>query len=131
MALTNVEAVPIFISKALKNEPITIYGDGLQTRDFIYVKDVVRANMLASEKGNGTFNVALGNSTTILELAERIIKLTNSTSEIKFLEERPGDIKHSKADVTKFKKLGFKPKYSLDEALGETIDFYHNQLKLK
>jgi len=124
-------AVPIFISKALKNEPITIYGDGLQTRDFIYVKDVVRANMLASEKGNGTFNVALGNSTTILELAERIIKLTNSTSEIKFLEERPGDIKHSKADVTKFKKLGFKPKYSLDEALGETIDFYHNQLKLK
>ncbi|MDC1324472.1 NAD-dependent epimerase/dehydratase family protein [Flavobacteriaceae bacterium] len=122
-------AVPIFISKALQNKPITIYGDGLQTRDFIYVKDVVRANIMASEKGNGTFNVALGNSTSILELAQRIIKLTNSKSEIKFLKERSGDIKHSKADVTKFKELGFVPKYSLDEALEETIAFYHNQLK--
>ena len=124
-------AVPIFINNALQNKPITIYGDGLQTRDFIYVKDVVRANILASEKGNGTFNVALGNSTSILELAERIIKLTNSKSEIKFLEERSGDIKHSKADVTKFKNLGFVPKYSLDTALEETIAFYHNQLQLK
>ncbi|MEO9570243.1 MAG: NAD-dependent epimerase/dehydratase family protein [Polaribacter sp.] len=122
-------AVPIFINKALKNEPITIYGDGLQTRDFIYVKDVVRANVLASKKGNGTFNVALGNSTSILDLAKRIIKLTNSKSEIKFLEERSGDIKHSKADVTKFKELGFTPKYTLDEALEETIAFYQNQLK--
>ena len=124
-------AVPIFISKALQNKPITIYGDGLQTRDFIYVKDVVRANVMASEKGNGTFNVALGNSTSILELAEKIIKLTNSKSEIKFLDARSGDIKHSRADVTKFKEIGFVPKYSLDEALEETIAFYHNQLKSK
>lgn len=122
-------AVPIFINNALQNKPITIYGDGLQTRDFIYVKDVVRANVMASEKGNGTFNVALGNSTSILELAQRIIKLTSSKSEIKFLEERAGDIKHSRADVTKFKELGFTPKYSLDKGLEETIAFYHNQLK--
>ncbi len=122
-------AVPIFIDKALKNKPITIYGDGLQTRDFIYVKDVVRANILAAKKGNGTFNVALGHSTTIVDLAKKIISLTNSKSEIKFLEERPGDIKHSIADVTKFKNLGFEPKFSLDEALEETIMFYHNQLK--
>jgi UDP-glucose 4-epimerase len=124
-------AVPIFINKALRNEPITIYGDGSQTRDFIYVKDVVRANYMASEKGNGTFNVALGNSTSILELANKIITLTNSKSEIKFLEERPGDIKHSRADVSKFKKLGFTPKYSFDKALEETITFYDQELKNK
>ena len=121
-------AVPIFIDKALKNETITIYGDGQQTRDFIYVKDVVRANILASKKGNGTYNVALGNSTTILDLAKKIVDLTNSKSEIKFLEERSGDIKHSIADVNKFKNLGFEPKYTLDKALEETILFYHNQL---
>ena len=121
-------AVPIFINKALKNEPITIFGDGSQTRDFIYVKDVVRANILASQVGNETYNVALGHSTSILQLAEKIKELTNSKSEIIFLDERPGDIKHSKADTTKFNKLGFQPSYTLDNALNETIEFYHNEL---
>ncbi len=121
-------AVPIFINKALKNEPITIYGDGSQTRDFIYVKDVVRANILASEKGNETYNVALGHSTSILELAQKIIEITNSTSEIQFLEQRAGDIKHSKANPLKFNKLGFNPKYTINQALLETITFYENEL---
>ncbi len=121
-------AVPIFINMALQNEPITIYGDGLQTRDFIYVKDVVKANILASQKGNETYNVALGHSTSVLELAEKIIKITNSKSQIKFLEERPGDIKHSKANPEKFNQLGFKPEYTIDKALEETILFYDQQL---
>ncbi|SFC84554.1 NAD-dependent epimerase/dehydratase family protein [Flavobacterium phragmitis] len=121
-------AVPIFINKALQNEPITIYGDGLQTRDFIYVKDVVKANILASQKGNETYNVALGHSTSVLELAEKIIEITNSKSQIKFLEERPGDIKHSKANPEKFNQLGFKPEYTIDRALEETIEFYQQQL---
>lgn len=124
-------AVPIFINKALQNEPITIYGDGLQTRDFIYVKDVVKANILASQKGNETYNVALGHSTSVLELAEKIIKITNSKSQIKFLDERPGDIKHSKANTDKFNQLGFKPDYTIDQALEETIQFYHEELVSK
>lgn len=121
-------AVPIFINKALQNQPITIYGDGLQTRDFIYVKDVVKANILASTIGNETYNVALGYSTSILELAEKIIQITNSKSQIQFLEERSGDIKHSKADPTKFNDLGFKPSHSIEKALEETIQFYHQEL---
>ncbi|WP_343695015.1 NAD-dependent epimerase/dehydratase family protein [Flavobacterium sp.] len=124
-------AVPIFINKALQNEPITIYGDGSQTRDFIYVKDVVKANILASQKGSETYNVALGHSTSVLELAEKIIKITNSKSQIKFLDERPGDIKHSKANPEKFNQLGFKPEYTIDQALEETILFYHQQLVSK
>lgn len=121
-------AVPIFINKALQNQPITIYGDGEQTRDFIYVKDVVKANILASQIGNETYNVALGYSTSILELAEKIIDITNSKSQIEFLEERSGDIKHSKADPTKFNDLGFKPSNSIESALKETIAFYHQEL---
>lgn len=121
-------AVPIFINKALQNQPITIYGDGSQTRDFIYVKDVVKANILASTIGNETYNVALGYSTSILELAEKIIQITNSKSPIQFLEERSGDIKHSKADPTKFNDLGFKPSHSIESALEETIHFYHQEL---
>jgi len=124
-------AVPIFINKALQNQPITIYGDGLQTRDFIYVKDVVKANILASQKGNETYNVALGHSTSILELAVKIIEITNSKSKIIFLDERPGDIKHSKANPSKFNRLGFKPQYTIKKALEETIEFYHQELKNK
>lgn len=124
-------AVPIFINKALQHKPITIYGDGLQTRDFIYVKDVVKANILASQVGNGTYNVALGHSTSILELAENIIEITNSKSEIQFLDERQGDIKHSQADPSKFNKLGFKPDYSIERALEETIEFYDLELRNK
>lgn len=121
-------AVPIFINKALQNHPITIYGDGSQTRDFIYVKDVVKANILASKMGGETYNVALGYSTSILELAKKIIEITNSKSQIQFLEERPGDIKHSIANPTKFNQLGFKPDYTIDRALQETISFYENEL---
>lgn len=124
-------AVPIFINKALQNQPITIYGDGLQTRDFIYVKDVVKANLLALQAGNEMYNVALGHSTSILELAEKIIEITNSKSEILFLEERMGDIKHSKADPSKFNQLGFKPDYSIEKALEETIEFYQQELSSK
>jgi UDP-glucose 4-epimerase len=123
-------AVPIFINKALQNEPITIYGDGSQTRDFIYVKDVVQANILASKKGNEVYNVALGHSTSILKLATKIIEITNSKSKIKFLEERPGDIKHSIANPAKFNQLGFQPKYTIEKALEETIHFYENELSL-
>lgn len=123
-------AVPIFINKALQNQPIVIYGDGSQTRDFIYVKDVVQANILASKTGNEVYNVALGHSTSILELATKIIEITNSKSTIQFLEERPGDIKHSIANPSKFNLLGFKPKYTIEKALEETIGFYENQLSM-
>ena len=124
-------AVPIFINKALLNEPLTIYGDGLQTRDFIYVKDVVKANMIAYQSGNDVYNVALGHSTSILELAEKIIDITNSKSKIQFFANRPGDIKHSKANPSKFNQLGFNPTYTIESALAETINYYDKELLKK
>ncbi|ADT84062.1 SDR family oxidoreductase [Thermococcus barophilus] len=122
--------ISIFINRALKNEPLIIFGDGKQTRDFIYVKDVVKANILVAEKekANGeVFNVARGERTTILELAMKIIDATNSSSSIIFDKPRPGDIKHSQADISKIKKLGFKPDYSLKEGLLRTIEWYRGQ----
>ena len=122
-------AIPIFVSKALKNEDITIYGDGTQTRDFIYVKDVARANYLSAVSNipNGIFNVARGNSISIYELAKLIIQETNSRSKIIFAPERVGDIKHSLADIEKTKKkLNFNPEFNLIDGLKITIKYFRD-----
>ncbi len=125
-------AIPIFINRALKDEPIIIYGDGKQTRDFIYVKDVVSANILAATTNvNGVFNVALGKSVTIKEVAEAIINLTNSKSKMIYENDRKGDIKHSFASIKEtVELLNFTPKNSLHEGLKETIRYFKQQLSI-
>ena len=118
-------AIPIFISKALAGEPITIFGDGEQTRDFIYVKDVVAANVhFAGNDETGVFNVAYGGRTTINHLAETILRLTQSTSEIQYLPERPGDVKHSMAAIDKLQATGFHPTSDFAAGLAATIEFF-------
>lgn len=127
-------AVPIFIKRAINNENIIVHGDGNQTRDFIYIDDVVKANVLAVEKENisGVFNVACGSSISILELAKTIIELINSRSKIVFEKERQGDIKHSLASIDETKeKLGFEPKVNLKEGLLKTIEYFTLQEKRK
>ncbi|MDI3475703.1 MAG: UDP-glucose 4-epimerase [Thermococcaceae archaeon] len=119
--------ISIFINRALRGEPLVIFGDGKQTRDFIYVKDVVKANLIAAEsrKANGrVFNVATGKETTILELAMKIIEITGTTSSIVFDKPRPGDIRHSRADISEIRKLGFEPEWSLEEGLKKTVEWY-------
>ncbi|AQT68337.1 UDP-glucose 4-epimerase [Anaerohalosphaera lusitana] len=121
-------AVPIFISKALANEPITIFGDGTQTRDFIYVKDIVAANIYAAANENcrGVYNVAYGKRLSINDLAERIIRLTGSKSEIHYAPERPGDVKHSQACIDQIVQAGFTPDCDFDSGLLATIDYFKN-----
>jgi len=125
-------AVPIFIEKALKNKQIIIYGDGKQTRDFIYVKDVVSANILAAtnEKVNGVFNVASGKAITINEIAKIIIEELQSKSKIIYEKERTGDIKYSLASIEETKELlQFIPEFDLTKGLKETIKYYLNKKK--
>jgi UDP-glucose 4-epimerase len=119
-------AVPIFIDKAAKGETITIFGDGEQTRDFIYVKDIVAANVFLAMNDTppGFFNVAYGGRLTINDLAQKIIELTGSSSKIEYAAERAGDVKHSMASVEKIKTAGFKPTSSFDQGLRATIDFF-------
>jgi len=119
--------ISIFINRALKGEPLVIYGDGLQTRDFIYVKDVVKANLLAAEsrRANGrTFNVGRGESVSVIKLANMIKELTGSMSRIVFDKPRPGDIRHSLADIGELKSLGFEPEWDLGRGLEKTIEWY-------
>ncbi|MBL7095851.1 SDR family oxidoreductase [candidate division KSB1 bacterium] len=121
-------AVPIFIDKSIKNEDITIFGDGEQTRDFIYVKDIVRANVKAATSGaKGVFNVARGGRITINELAKQVINLTGSRSKINYAPERAGDVKHSQADISKLQSIGFESKFDLDVGLRTTIEFFSNK----
>ena len=120
-------AIPIFVNNALQNKEIIIYGDGEQTRDFIFVKDVVAANVLAAttENVNGTFNVACGSAISINQLVKLVLELTNSKSHIRYEKERAGDIKHSLASIEETKQqLGFQPKHDLLEGLKETINYF-------
>ncbi|MCD6393318.1 MAG: NAD-dependent epimerase/dehydratase family protein [Planctomycetes bacterium] len=119
-------AIPIFIHRAVCNEPITIFGDGGQTRDFIFVRDVVAANvyMATGEELTGVYNVAYGKCRTIRETAEKIIELTGSSSKIQYGPVRAGDVRHSQADIDKLLTAGFTPSGQFDEGLSETIEFF-------
>jgi len=123
-------AVPIFIHRALKHEPITIYGDGEQTRDFIYVKDIAAANayFAMQSPATGVFNVAYGQRITINDLATNICRLTGSRSEIKHAAARAGDVKHSMAAVEKLRAVGFTPMGSLTSGLQDTVAFFSGRV---
>lgn len=115
-------AVPIFIEKALKNQDITIFGDGGATRDFIYVKDIVGALAFAALNDiHGTFNAGYGGQMTIQELAETIIAAAGSSSRIIHAAERAGDVRHSRASAEKLRAAGWVPQFSLEEGLATTL----------
>lgn len=119
-------AVPIFIEKALKGEDITVYGDGEQTRDFIYVKDIVGALSFAAETPGvtGVFNAGYGGQMTINDLATKIIASAGSSSKVLHGPERAGDVKHSRSSADRLLAAGWQPKHSLDEALATTLEFF-------
>ena len=122
--------VPAFIEKAIRNAPISIFGDGHQTRDFIHVSDVVAANAFFAlqSQATGVFNVACGKQITIADLAVTIRKLTRSSSIIECGEERPGDVKHSVANVNKIQNAGCRPVCDLAQGLRATIAFFRRNL---
>jgi UDP-glucose 4-epimerase len=116
--------ISTFAKRALQQQPLQIFGDGSQTRDFIYVSDVVDATIAALEKPlkGKVFNIATGSEITILELAKTVKKITNSGSDLKLGPPRSGDIARSVADITKARnELGFAPRKSLDQGLFATI----------
>lgn len=117
-------AVPNFFARARANQPITIFGDGKQTRDFIFVKDIVGALVFAAENPDvkGVFNAGYGISTTIFDLAQEIIRLTGSKSEIIRLPVRPGDIRHSTSDASRLHAAGWWPEYDVTSALKMLAD---------
>ena len=124
--------ISIFVNRLLKNKPPIICGDGEQTRDFINVKDVVEANMLALSKRKAVgevFNISTGEATTINKLTETIQKIMDKTSlKPVHAEPRPGDIKHSYGDISKARRnLEYKPKVQLEKGLSELVKWYSKQ----
>ncbi|KAF5083769.1 UDP-N-acetylglucosamine 4-epimerase [anaerobic digester metagenome] len=120
--------IPRFISRILHHESPIIYGDGYQTRDFTYVKDVVQANLRAMH-GNmsGVFNIAYDQQISLNELASRIMDLAGIEIPIVYESPRAGDIHDSRADISAARKyLGYSPEYTLEEGLKETIEWYLN-----
>jgi UDP-glucose 4-epimerase len=122
-------AVPHFITQALRHEPITIYGDGLQTRDFIYVKDIVAAirHVTLTPGLTGVRNAGYGGTLTVKELAEKVVSLAGSNSEICYHPGRPGDVQHSQAAVEALAATGFRPASSLEVGLRETMAFFRSK----
>jgi UDP-glucose 4-epimerase len=112
-------AVPIFIESALHDRPITIFGDGGQTRDFIYVKDIVEALAFLAEDStqHGVFNAGYGKSVSILDLVESIRAALGSDSPLRFVEERAGDLRHSTSDPSRLLQAGWQPSYSVNSGI--------------
>ncbi|SUZ82676.1 uncharacterized protein METZ01_LOCUS35530 [marine metagenome] len=121
-----------FIVAALKGEPITIHGDGLQSRSFCYVTELVDAmyRMMNTENFTGPVNTGNPGEFTIIELAETVLKMTNSSSKLVKVEARPDDPGRRRPDITLAKeKLGWEPEIKLKEGLKPTIEYFDELLK--
>ncbi len=119
-------AIPIFVSRLVSGQSIDIFGDGKQSRDFIYVKDVVRANLLAagSSAAGEAYNICSGHETTLLDLMEELSEIYNTQPEVRFNAPRQGDIYRSVGSIERAKKaLGFEAQTSLSDGLRATVEW--------
>ena len=125
-------AIPAFVTAILKDQPPTIYGDGEQSRDFTYIDNVVDANLLAAraKRTHGeVVNIACGQAVTVNEIIDMINNLLGKSVKPTYSPSRPGDVKHSLADITAARKLiGFEPTVSFREGLQLAIDWYRENL---
>jgi len=117
--------IAIFIGKILKGERPIIYGDGTQTRDYIFVEDVVRANLLALTGKEGTYNIGTGIETSVNKIVEILSEVFGKKIEPIYADERPGEVKRIALDGTLAKEvLGFVPQYSLYEGIKKTVEWF-------
>lgn len=121
--------IPNFIHSLINKEKATIYGDGEQSRDFVYVKDIVKANIAAAKSDyNGTMNIASGEAMTINQLYKIVKNVLGSDLDPIYKEERQGDIKHSLANVENMKNIGFKVDSSnFSKQLKKTVKWFKDQ----
>jgi UDP-glucose 4-epimerase len=130
--------VSIFVSRLLEDRPLTVFGNGLQTRDYVFVRDVARANVLASTAavptGDGidatAFNIATAKQTNVLELAEMVGRVMGHKPEIEFAPARAGELFRSSLDVSKARKvLGWKPEVGFEDGLPQLVDWFRKEAR--
>ena len=128
---TYAAVIPRFINAMLVGEGPTIYGDGMQTRDFTYIDNVVHGNLLACSAPGApgeTINLAAGGRIAIIDLLRQLNAIMGSDVKPIHGDERPGDIRHSRADIGKARDLlGFEPLVSFEEGLRRTVDWYRSR----
>ena len=131
MRIRDGRAVPAFISQALANEDVTVFGDGTQTRSFCYISDLVDGIIrLMLSKENDPINIGNSHEMTIEQIARLIIEMTGSTSRIIYKPLPTDDPKVRQPDITRARTLlGWEPKVTLQEGLGRTIDYFREKLK--
>jgi UDP-glucose 4-epimerase len=123
--------VAIFSTRILEDSPLTIFGDGEQTRDYVYVGDVVAANLLLSELAlpparsldDRGFNVGTGRETSVTELANALIDAAEHTVPVRHVEARPGELRHSSLDAGRLRALGWSPSTELRTGLANTFEW--------
>jgi len=122
--------IPIFITRILNNDPPILFGDGLQSRDFTFVKNVVRGNLLAAEATDAPgkkFNIADGRATTLLQLIAALRELLGVEIEPLHKPPRLGDVRESLADISAARSiLGYEPQVDFEDGLRQSIDYYRS-----
>jgi nucleoside-diphosphate-sugar epimerase len=125
-------AIPAFVTSILKEKQPTVYGDGMQSRDFTFVDNVVQANLLAArakQTAGEVINIACGQAVTVNEIVEMINAAVGKNIKPKYVPSRPGDVKHSLADISLADKLiGYKPLVNFNQGLEKAIDWYRKNL---
>lgn len=120
--------VALFLRRMLDGDPVIIHGDGLQTRDFVYVQDVVRANLLAMTSPGGTYNIGTGVSTSIEDLAALCARLHGSSAPVQYGQAVAGEVRDSVLDVgLAAHQLGWWPLWALEDGMRETLKWYAEQ----
>jgi UDP-glucose 4-epimerase len=115
--------IAIFCGKLIAGEKPTVFGDGLQTRDYVYVGDVVAANLAAAESDrSGAFNIGTGRESSVIDLVEALARISGSEFQAELAPERPGEVRHIAIDYTRAREeLGWEPKVDLSEGLERTL----------
>ncbi len=118
-------AITIFARRMMEGKRPTVFGDGLQTRDFTYVGDVVEGMKLVAERGKGgeTYNLGAGESHSVLEMIEKLNDILGTSIQPEFSEERKGDVEHTLADNAKLRELGWEPRTGFREGLERVVDW--------
>jgi dTDP-glucose 4,6-dehydratase len=126
MQLADGRAVPNFMSQALRGEPLTVYGDGSQTRSLCYIDDLVRGILAVLDAGDALpYNLGNPNEVTVLRLAQTILEMTGSASRIEFRPLPEDDPKQRQPDITRARtKLGWEPEVSLEAGLARTLEYF-------
>ena len=130
MRVRDGRAVPAFMSQALLNQDVTVFGDGSQTRSFCYISDLVDGIIrLMHSKENDPINIGNPQEMTITQIAQKIIEMTGSKSRIIYKPLPTDDPKVRQPDITRARTLlGWEPKVSLEEGLGHTIEYFKTKV---